>query len=459
MISQKQQIIEYLLTNPVDDTEKNKYKRVIQEFGITVKTASAYWIEARKIISGPSKRQLTQNKGFDSIPEFDNKLPEVTQEQADKIVNQSKDSLTVTTKSEFEVKTLEDLFIVCDVDTTIWEVIGWQCKKWDLGIKNLANEIETKALFSVSAKFRPIKVEDNLPLQKEAIIQELFNRAPLHNDLNAVARFRDQIRNTEGYGANLLEIALFDVHFGKLAHSEEVGEDYDLKIACKRYKNAVKDLLSRVNLDSVERILLPIGQDLINIDNIVGTTTAGTPQDTDSRFHKIVKTVKAVLIETINMLVSIAPVDVVITVGNHDEQTTFMIGEMLDAYYHNASDVVIYNGATLRKYYEYGVNSIMFTHGNKEKFNELGMVFAAENPKLWANTTQRFIQIGHFHHNKKITTLQAQEFQGFQVQILPSISGADAWHKGKGYQSQKQAKAFLFNRRQGLIGEFTHTAV
>ena len=85
------------------------------------------------------------------------------------------------------------------------------------------------------------------------------------------------------------------------------------------------------------------------------------------------------------------------------------------------------------------------------------MIFAAENPKLWADTKQRYIQIGHFHHNKKVTTLQTQEFQGFQVQILPSLSGSDAWHKGKGFDSLKQAKAFLFNKEEGLIGEFSYT--
>jgi hypothetical protein len=169
--------------------------------------------------------------------------------------------------------------------------------------------------------------------------------------------------------------------------------------------------------------------------------------------------VRKVLVETIDLLKQAAPVDVIISVGNHDEQSTFMIGEILDAYYTNDQSVSVYNDASLRKYYKYGVNAIMLTHGNREKFNDLGMIFAAENPKLWADTKYRFVQIGHFHHNKKVTTLQAQEFQGFQIQILPSISGSDAWHTGKGYNSLKQAKAFLYNKTKGLFGEYTHNAV
>lgn len=426
----KAKVVKYLLANPVNDESSDKYQEVRSKFNIDIKTASRYWIFVKSL--------LEANKGADAPI------------NVKKILKQTGDNLDIVINTSEEIKTLEDLVRVCEVDSKVWQVVSWQCKKWDVSAKDSAGGI--RVLFSVNAKFRPVIIEEDVVAQKELLLKELFTASPVSKTRFATKRTGNKL--TSG---NLLEIALFDVHFGKLAHREEVGEDYDLKIACERFKEAVSDLVSRVNISTVEKILLPIGQDLINIDNLQGTTTGGTPQDTDSRFHKIVKTVKSVLIETINELVEYAPVDVVISVGNHDEQTSFMIGEMLDAYYHNSEDVQVFNDASLRKYYQFGVNSIMFTHGNKERFNELGMVFAAENPQLWAATTQRFIQMGHFHHNKKVNNIQAQEFQGFQVQILPSLSGSDAWHKGKGYQSLKQAKAFLFNKDQGLVGEFTHT--
>jgi hypothetical protein len=130
---------------------------------------------------------------------------------------------------------------------------------------------------------------------------------------------------------------------------------------------------------------------------------------------------------------------------------------MLDAYYHNSDVVNIDNSASLRKYYQYGTTGLMFTHGDKEKQADLGMIFAAEKPKLWGNTTQRYIQIGHYHHNRKTNYLAAQEFQGFQVQILPSLSSGDAWHAGKGFHSLKQAKSFLYDKHDGVIAEYTYT--
>lgn len=432
----KNQVIRHLLEFPIDDTIKNKYSEVRKKFNLTVKQASKYWIEVKE-------KHIDQ---YNRIPRS-----ELTEGQVQKIMKQNGDDLSIMINTNVEVKSLEQLLEVCEVDKSVWEVVSWQCKKWDLGIKNAASVIETKQLFSVSAKFRPIKLEENLPLQKEVLLKELFKVSPkvLKYDVSLCGNLRNK----------LLEIDIFDMHFGKLAHREEVGEDYDLKIAVNRYKTAIRELLSRVNLSEVERIMFPVGQDLINVDNLQNTTTGGTPQDCDSRFHKIVKTVKQVLIDSINELSIIAPVDVIISVGNHDEQTSFMIGEMLEAYYHNNENVNIDNKASLRKYYQFGNVSIMLTHGNKEKFADLGMIFAAENPKLWASTAFRFIKIGHFHHNKKVSTLQAQEFQGFQVQIIPSLSGSDAWHTGKGYKSLKQAKAFLYDRKEGLIGEFNYSVI
>lgn len=436
-LTTKEKILSHLLEFPIDDDSKNKYKEVCKKFNLTIKQASKYWIEIKQ-------KHL---KYYNRIPNIS-----LSENEVKKVLKQEGDNLSITVNTNIEVKSLEQLLEVCEVDTSVWEVVSWQCKKWDLGIKNAANQIETKSLYSVSAKFRQIKLEKNLPLQKEVLLKELFASAPKTDygkNLYTITKERNK----------LLELDLFDVHFGKLAHREEVGEDYDLKIAEQRYKDAVTSLLSRVNLNTVERIMFPVGQDLINVDNLQGTTTGGTPQDCDSRFHKIVKTVKRLLIETINELSSIAPVDVIISVGNHDEQTSFMIGEMLEAYYHNNSDVNVNNSASLRKYYKFGSVSIMLTHGNKEKFADLGMIFAAENSKLWASTEFRFIKIGHFHHNKKVSTLQTQEFQGFQVQIIPSLSGSDAWHTGKGYKSLKQAKAFLYDRKEGLVGEFNYSVI
>lgn len=440
----KQRVMAYLLENPIDDTRKNKYQDMCQRFNLNIKQASLYWVEFKN----------KQNIGYNKSEEV-----KFSKEEVNKILNRTGDNLDISLRNiDFEVRSLEDLLAVCEVDEKIWEVVSWQCKKWDLGIKS-EDEIQTKPLYSVSAKFKLKKLENNLSLQKDLIIKELYEKAPSMDLINSYSYFMEAL---EGFNAAnnkqcLLEISIPDLHIGKLAHREESGEDYDIKIAVGRYKKAIKELLSRVNLSNVNKILLPIGNDIIQVDNSANTTTAGTRVDTDGRYFKIIRAVKDVLIETISDLSVIAPVDVVVIPGNHDSESSFLIGEILDAYFNKAETINVYNDASLRKYYQFGKVGMLFTHGDKERHNNLGMIFAAENPNLWADTKYRFIKLGHLHHNKKIEYIATQEFQGFQLQILPSLSSNDSWHKNKGFLSLKQAKAFLYHPFDGLIGEFTYT--
>jgi hypothetical protein len=171
----------------------------------------------------------------------------------------------------------------------------------------------------------------------------------------------------------------------------------------------------------------------------------------------MLKVARRIVVETIDELSLIAPVDVIVIPGNHDATVSLMLGEILDAFYHNNENVNINNSPRSRKYYEYGKTSIQFTHGNEESHHDLGLIFANEQPELWAKTKFRFCQLGHFHKNKKINYVSVDEFQGFQVQVLPTLSSPTAWADKKGYSSLKQAKAFLFDKKEGLIGEFTTT--
>ena len=186
-------------------------------------------------------------------------------------------------------------------------------------------------------------------------------------------------------------------------------------------------------------------------------TVAGTPQDCDSRFHKMVKATKNLLIETIAGLSQIAPVDVVVIKGNHDSTATFMLGEILDAYFTNNKRVTIDNSPSWRKYYQFGKVGFIYTHGDKEKHSDLGLIFATEKPELWAETKFRFAKLGHLHKSKTTQHISVDTNIGFQVQILPSLSATDEWHSSKGYLGLKQAKGFLYHPLKGEIAQYTYT--
>ncbi len=288
----------------------------------------------------------------------------------------------------------------------------------------------------------PNPLDYSLEMQKDYIMSEMKKASPK----SKIPRDESDItRNT------LLELAIFDLHIGKLAWAPETGEDYDFTIAVQRYKDAVESLVHRVDMDSVERIVLPIGNDMMNVDSKMNMTTAGTPQSCDSRFGKMFRLAKDLLIETINKLTQYCPVDVVVIPGNHDESTMFTLGEVLDAWFHNDDDVKIYNEPKLRKYYQYGQVMLMYTHGDKEKHSDLGMIAASEEPMMWGTSHYREVHLGHLHKSKAIAYLSVDEYQGFKIRILPSLSSTDAWHASKGYGSLKSAEAYVWHKDKGLI--------
>jgi hypothetical protein len=302
--------------------------------------------------------------------------------------------------------------------------------------------------WKVTVDVKRIKDDDSVEAQASILLDSIKKYSP------KVSPITYKKINGEKY---LLELSTAELHIGKLAHEDETGEDYDIKIAEKRFKDSISSLLSRINLDNVEKILFVVGNDFINVDNYNSTTTAGTPQSTDSRFHKMINAAKRIVINTVDSLIDIAPVDIVIVTGNHDKQTTFLLGHIIEAFYYNNPNVSVNNEPTQRKYYKYKSNSIQLTHGNEEKHQDLGLIFATEKPTLWASTKYRFCQLGHFHKNKTINYVSVDEHQGFQIQVLPSLSGTDSWHNSKGYMSKKQNKAFLFSEKDGLIAEYTYT--
>lgn len=351
--------------------------------------------------------------------------------------DKDKGTLESTAVSIFNPRTDEELATLHKVDLIKYKISSYWSK------------LKSNGKFTSSVFCTLRKVASDPVLQKQAFIELIESYTIDYSDLSTPP--------ATSSANSLYLISIPDLHLGKLAHSKETGEDYDLREAICRYDAAVDYLLSKVNLNQIDRFLFPVGNDMINIDGESGLTTAGTPQDVDSRFNKLLYTARDLLIKTIDKLQQIAPVDVIIVAGNHDQQSMFTIGMVLEAWYRTAHNVRIQNSSKPRKYYQYYNSGFQFTHGDEEKQNDLGLIFATEQKVLWGNTDYHYCQLGHFHKGKKIQYVEVDEFQGFQIQILPSLSGTDYWHSRKGYSSLKRAKGFLYSQTSGCDGEFTYT--
>lgn len=365
------------------------------------------------------------------------------------VFDENKKGATVETKRSSRIKNIDDLIKHCEIDLDVWEIERYVVNKWEVG-SNVEGTIIVEPLFQIKAWLKKNTDILNIKKLRDELINEVQSFAPKYPKLEY-----KKIDN-----GHLLEINIFDLHFGKLCWGLETGDNYDTKIASKRFLTAIHAIIKRSEGYDIKRIVFPVGNDFFNSDTRLNQTSAGTPQDEDVRWQKTFKAGRELLIAGIDLLSKVAPVDVVIVQGNHDWERSFYVGDVLSCWYFNNPNVEVNNQPTPRKHYKFGNCLISYTHGNNEKIIDLPLLVASEVPKLWASTQFREIHIGHLHHKKEIKFMATQEHKGIVIRFMRSLSGTDAWHNFKGYKGAIQAcEAFIWDENEGLICQFSHNLI
>lgn len=336
---------------------------------------------------------------------------------------------------------------------------GTTCQVCQVGIVKTQDALTCSPACGVELKRRqdaqPAGVELRIPLSKFRVpvrqeCEASIARAEIADaiaDASKAARKYPAIKRGKETG-KLLEINIPDLHAGKLAWAVATGDsNYDVNIAIKIYKQALQTLLERTAVYKFDKILLVMGNDLLNADNLMNATTKGTVVTTDVRFHRTFARVREVMVETIERLREIAPVHVIMVPGNHDTLSVWHLGDSLQMFFHNCPDVEIENSPLPRKYFQFGKVMLMFTHGNGVKRAEFPNLMACEQPKMWGDTLFRETHTGHLHQTR------LDERHGVRVRILPALCSADAWHADNGYVGNlKSAEAYVWDSAEGLVG-------
>ena len=348
------------------------------------------------------------------------------------------DTATITSVSS-RIKTPDEALKYGNIDTTIWEIERQVLNSWESASK-IDGAITTTTLWQVKLWLRrraPKHITDGL--------EALFDRTP--------ARAAKPKQRDSKADPHMLEVSVFDAHFGKLCWQ---AEKFDTNVAEKVFLNAVDDLLSKTNNWDVERILFPIGNDFFHVDNWQGTTTRGTKMDSDRPFAQVFEAGTMAIVHAVERCLDVAPVELLWVPGNHDASTSWYMTRFLAAWFRKQDDVIVDNDPRPRKYRHYGVNLIGFTHGNEEQHRDLPAIMAAEVPELWANSRWREFHLGHYHRAKQLVIKNTDEFSGVRVRVLPSLSGTDSWHFAKGYvENKRAAEAYLWSKAEGYSGHFS----
>lgn len=351
------------------------------------------------------------------------------------------------------IQTPEQLLDKAQVDRTVWEIERFVVNQWEMGAKTEEGAIVVEPLYQVKVWLKRNRKACVLKEIGERILADIATARPAWLDIPpAVVRsLKDR---------HLWEFCKMDLHVGKLAWEPEAGADYDVDIAERISTEATEDLIAQIAHRDIEQILVPIGNDLLQIDNLQSTTTGGTPQDTDTRFAKMFARAESIVRYDLERLSRIAPVVGVIVPGNHDRQSSFTLGRVLNAWFHGNPRVQIDVSPKLRKYHRYGVNLIGYTHGSEEKHADLPLIMAQERPQDWAETRFREFHVGHYHKAKETRYTAGDSFNGVRVRILSSLCASDAWHVMKGYVGGvRSAEALLWNHRTGYAGHQQHNVL
>jgi hypothetical protein len=367
----------------------------------------------------------------------------------------SGDQCEVVTTTRENVRTLEDLIRVCEIDTAVWEVERWVANKWEMGYKDDANQADSLPLFQVKAWLRRVGGQTlTLMALREGLVADI-RAAVKARPARTPRRFVES-----GW---LFEFSPFDLHMGKYAWEEETVTNYDSDIAADLFNAALDFLLARalrLTGGKLERVLCVFGNDVSHMDSKRGETTAGTRMDVDTRYVRVYRRICAVHRRAVDILRDVAPVDIKIVPGNHDELTSFHLGEVLGAIYENDKHVTVDNVAKLRKYYEFGTNLFGFTHGDAEKVSELPLLMAREQPEAWARCASREWHIGHKHIAEKFEARGRIEQdtvsdKGVRVRRLMSLSAHDAWHTQHAYTDRRACDSFVFHKEAGFSGHLS----
>ena len=333
--------------------------------------------------------------------------------------------------NEENLKNPEFLLNAHGYDPLEWELVSARNSIWNhggkSGVKNLyASKINVKPRTEISQ------------IEIEEFYEDLVRNYKPNRDFYPCPNADSGI---------LYEIPIMDLHYGKYASGNLTNDAYDYieaeKCFCTIISEAIEDIKSR----KVEKILMPIGNDLLHFDNVQGTTTRGTAQDTNMRHQEMFKGCVEMLINGITALSKFAPVELMYVPGNHDFSSSWHVVMTLWAYFHEDPNVLVDVDMHPRKYCEWGNSLIMYTHGDKEG-KRADKVMQVEAREAWGRTKYHEAHLAHLHSEQAI-----KELGGLIIRNLPSVTGEDNWSHESGFVGAvRKCICFIWDKEKGLKG-------
>lgn len=242
-------------------------------------------------------------------------------------------------------------------------------------------------------------------------------------------------------------IQIGDAHLGMLAHANEVGENFDLKIAEQELCAAIGILIDE--LPSSERLVINDLGDFTHYENFEGETQASRHRlDCDTRFPKMIKVYSRVMRFVVDKALTKARhVDVIVNQGNHSRTNDIWMAELLRVAYGHTGRVHVLNNDSVFIAYRMGNTLVMTHHSDKCRPAQLAHVMTNDYRKDYGETEFHYIDVGHVHHG-----MVMKEHPGIFVESFNHLAALDKWAHDSGYRNRKSITVVLRSKTYGEVG-------
>lgn len=370
--------------------------------------------------------------------------------------------LSLEVESMHRIQTGAEAMVKAGFDPRVWKVKKCQATSWEVACKMQDSKtgswsVETHPLWRVKIECERIVPKDDVEAS-----DLLYGRL---KKLKGKLPPRPKRKKSKKGRQTILEISLADVHAGKMA----IDGTWSLEEFQEVVLRTIDEMIDRAAGTEIVEIVFPIGNDLLNSDTALLTTTKGTPQQQRVTYAEMYEAVKWTMIQAVHRLRQIANVKVIHVPGNHDWTSSRSVCSCLDAVFSGNQYVDVDLSETFgggRKYYSRPGILLGFTHGNNEKWTSLPGIMMMEQPEAFvAAPICKEFHVGHRHYRKVSSkakpntagdVLRLLEHESVVVRQLPSISPTDTFHGVQGYVGSLRAnEGYLYDLEYGLHSTFT----
>jgi hypothetical protein len=285
-------------------------------------------------------------------------------------------------------------------------------------------------------------------IEKQQILDSV--REVIDNYVEDLPKFKMKPYKVTHSSEDLLAVyPLGDPHVGMKAYKDEAGDDWDLKTAQEAFCG-VFDRLVNTAPACKKAVIVNLG-DYFHRDNVAGVTERHKHNlDTDGNYLMMVDTGLKIMLQMIDSaLLRHEKVEVINTIGNHDDTGAMFLQAALKHMYQNEPRVEIGCTSSLFQYFQHGNSFFGVHHGHTCKADKLPLVMATDKPVQWGEATYRYWLTGHIHHDSM------KEFSGCKVESFRTIAAKDAYAQAGGYRSMQDSKALVIHKDFGEVERHT----